>query len=445
MRVAACAFLLLLAATAAPSPAQEPAPEALSLSRAIEVALERNHQLGAANAAVGVADARIEEARSYWLPRVEISETLTYTTNPVYVFGNLLGQEAFGPANFDTAYLNEPDPLSNFNTRLTVAQPIWTGGKLTHSRDAATLARDAAAASRDRTRQEVVRQVVDAYTGAVLAEAYLQVAREARDTARAHVGLVENLREGGLVVASDLLQARVRESEVEEMVLQAESAVATARAGLNLTMGLGPSERQVLPPSLEVPPRAGEELAALVAEALERRPDLAAATTGVQAASEGSAAAKAGLYPEIGFWGAYEANEENYPGAQGTNWTLMATARFTLFDGSGVRARVRQADEDRRRAEEQAALLRQAVEMDVIRAFHDLRAAEGRLEEARRSVEFGREGLRIIEDRYREGLTTLVELLDAETALTRARAREVGAHRDLLLSRAGLDLAVGRL
>ena len=52
--------------------------------------------------------------------------------------------------------------------------------------------------------------------------------------------------------------------------------------------------------------------------------------------------------------------------------------------------------------------------------------------------------MRIIENRYREGLTTLIELLDAETALTQARTRAIGAGRDLLLSQATLDLAIGR-
>jgi outer membrane protein TolC len=53
--------------------------------------------------------------------------------------------------------------------------------------------------------------------------------------------------------------------------------------------------------------------------------------------------------------------------------------------------------------------------------------------------------LEIVEDRYREGLTTLTELLDAETALTRARLRRLAARRDLFLARASLDLATGRL
>jgi outer membrane protein len=90
-------------------------------------------------------------------------------------------------------------------------------------------------------------------------------------------------------------------------------------------------------------------------------------------------------------------------------------------------------------------LLGRVVDLDTRRAWHDVRAARQSLEQSRRAVALAGESLRIVQDRYREGLTTLVELLDAETALTRARTREVASRRDLLLSQAGLKLAVGRL
>ena len=53
--------------------------------------------------------------------------------------------------------------------------------------------------------------------------------------------------------------------------------------------------------------------------------------------------------------------------------------------------------------------------------------------------------LAMVQDRYKEGLTTLVELMETETALTSARTREVQARRDLLLADATLKLAIGRL
>jgi outer membrane protein TolC len=438
--------LLLLALGSLPAGAQEPPADALTLQGAIEIALDNNHRLAASEAGVRKAEARLGGAKSARLPRVDLHEIVSRTTNPVMVFGNLLRQEEFGPENFDPARLNEPDALTNFASRLTVEQPVWTFGKIEGGVDAAESAAKAASTGHERARQQVVHGVMEAYTGAVLADRHLQVAREALGTAKAHVELVRDLYEGGMVVESDLLQAQVRESEVEEMVARAESARATAIAGLNLAMGVPLGQPVVLPETIDVEAAAaGRSLDVLVSEALEQRPDLASAEAGTEAAKAMARSARAGFWPDVGVQGAYEANAESFFGTNGTNWSVIVAATIPLFDGFETRSKVRAARAEVDAASEQTALLRQQIELDVRRAYHDLRAATKRLAQARRAVDLAEASLRIVEDRYKEGLTTMVELLDAETALTRARTRRVAARRDVLLSRATLDLAVGRL
>ena len=78
-------------------------------------------------------------------------------------------------------------------------------------------------------------------------------------------------------------------------------------------------------------------------------------------------------------------------------------------------------------------------------AYYDLKASRESLAEAAKAIESARASLVIVEDRYKEGLTTLVELLAGQTALNAARTREVSARRDLLLADARLKLAIGRL
>mgnify|MGYP006294653015 CR=1 FL=1 len=429
----------------APAAAQD-AAAGLTLERAIETALANNHQLAASEAGVRRAEAELETAKSARRPRVDLQEVVSRTTNPVMVFSNLLRQETFGPENFDPARLNEPEALTNFGSRLTVEQPIWTGGKIGSGIDAAEQAATARSEGHARARQQVVHGVIEAYTGAVLAERHLQVAKQALETATAHVKLVRDLFEGGMVVESDLLQSQVRESEVQEMLARAESQRATALAGLNMAMGLPQGQPVSLPESIELNERAPDApLDALVEEALRRRPDLGAADARLRAAQSMIRSAKAGARPEIGVQGSYEANAETFIGADGTNWSVMVAAKLPLFDGFETRSRVRAARAGVDAAREQRAQLSQAVELQVRRAYHDLEAAHKRLDQARRAVELARESLRIVEDRYKEGLTTMVELLDAETSLTRARTRRVAARRDVLTSQATLDLALGRL
>jgi outer membrane protein TolC len=417
----------------------------LTLDAAVETALAGNHRLGAADASVGEAEARLDEALAARLPRLGLDANVSRSTNPALVFSNKLGQEAFTADDFELDRLNNPDPLTNVQGLFSIYQPIYTGGATRGGIDAARAEREAAAAGRERTRQEVVRQVITAYTDAVLARSQHGVARDALETARANVVLVADLHEAGLVVESDLLQARVRESEVLELVARAESAVEVSHAAVNLALGRDLDVPFVLAESLKVAAAPDESLAALVEIAAGQRPDLLAAREHLLAAESGGRSARSGHRPEIGATGLAEANSDELFGTYGTNWSVFLGVRFSLFDGKRTQARVRQATERSTRARLELRLLEQAIDLEVRQAFYDRLSAHKRLEQTAAAVEMAGESLRIVRDRYAEGLTTLVELLETEAGLTRARSRDVAARRDLLLAQAHLDLAVGRL
>ena len=423
----------------------EAAAEVLTLERAIDIALDSNRELKAADARVGAAEAGVGEARAARLPHAELAGIYQTTNNPVYVFSNLLGQSNFRAENFALDALNEPDSLSNWKSQLTLSQPLWTGGRIKYGLQAANRGHDAELSAREATRQQVVHRVIESYTGAVLARRELEVAREALETVRAHVKLTRDLEEGGLVCESDRLQAEVRESEVRELVIRAESGVEISAAALNLAMGRDLALPVSLPDAIELETAPEPDLAELVAQAGGNRPDLRSAKERGKAAQSMLSLARADRWPKVGLNAGYEANAEDFFGTDGDNYSVMVGLRFNLFDGFATRARVERAREQAREADEMQELLAQSIALEVRRSFYELRAAAQRLEQARRSVELAARSHDIIQDRYREGLTILPELLDGETALTRARLREVAARRDVLVARATLDLATGNL
>src|SRR5690242_9075356 len=89
------------------------AQESLSLRDAIRLALRGNPGLAAATAAEKASESRIAQARGALLPKVNYSESLTRSNNPVFVFSSLLTQHQFGPENFNIGPLNRPDLLNN--------------------------------------------------------------------------------------------------------------------------------------------------------------------------------------------------------------------------------------------------------------------------------------------------------------------------------------------
>lgn len=420
------------------------AEDVLTLDQAIRIAVEQNLTLSAADARLDAAAAEVDVARAGRLPRVRAEASVQRTDNPTLVFSNKLGQRVFDEADFAVDSLNQPDPYTNWQGRLTVEQPLWTGGRLAHGVAAAEAGLGAAEAGREGTRQQVVHASVEAWTGAVVARQRVKLAEASLTTAEANLRIVSDLREAGLVVASDPLQAEVRVAEVREMLALAEADAASAEAGLRMILGGWGGDLR-LPETLpELADEAVGSVDALRTEAESARPALQAANKARDAADELSRLERATRWPEVGLHGFAEANDEDFFGTAGTNYAVAVGLKLDLFDPSR-KGRVARAEARRSEAEAQAAALRQQVRLDVTRAYHQLGAVRQRLVQSRRAVELADASLAIVRDRYQNGLAVITELLDSETTLTAARLRRLAAERDLRVARASLDLAVGRL
>jgi outer membrane protein TolC len=374
----------------------------------------------------------------------------------VAVFGGLLRQERFAPRHFDPDFLNQPDPLTAFRASLSIEQALWAGGRIASGVAGAERAAESAGHLRERARQELVFRVLDRYTAAVVARQALAVSRANLETARGSVRLARDRFETGLVVESDLLQARVRESEAEAELAEAERDAAVSEAALNLELGRALETPIALPDRLpeaiavpEPPAEANdvaiEELTLDAEGALDRRPDLLAARAGVEAARAAVDSARAGRLPELGWGGSYAAEAEDPSDSPGSHWSIGLGLAWTGFDGFATAARVEAARARLEQAERLAERARQAAALEVESARRGLATARLRWRHAREAVALAERSAVIVQDRYREGMTTVVELLEAESLLAGSRSRELRARRDLVMARGELDLALGRL
>lgn len=421
------------------------ASQPLTLASAIAIAEAHNRELALADAGSAIAAAAVDAALAARRPRVGLGLGVQRSDHPVLVFGNLLSQERFSAENFALERLNRPAPLEDWTSNLTASQTLWAGGQLKHDLAAALKRREATSATRERARQQVTKQVIERYTAAVLAGHQLAVAVEAVATAAAHRQLAADLYQGGLVVESDLLLAQVRESEIQELLIRADSHVAISCAALNLVLGRALDTPLTLPDDLSLEEVDELELQILTERARQQRPDLRAAESLGAAATSQVAASRAAWRPRVGLEASYQAHAENFFGRDGDSTTVAVGLRLPLFDGGRSRAQTAQAEARAAEAAAQTALLQDNLALEVHQTFHELRAAHQRLNQAAKGVELARRGLEIVEDRYREGLVTLPELLEAQSARTAARLRQVAARRDILLAKANLDLATGAL
>ncbi len=441
--LAAFAVLAISQAATAQPPAE---PASLTLPQAVKIALEKNPLRKVALADTKVASADIRQARSVFLPRLTFSETATRGNDPVYVFGTELRQQRFTSADFALNKLNTPTPIGNFSTRFAGTWSLFDSFANWHGMNRAKQMNDAAGHQLDRTEQEIVFRVVNAYYGVLLAAKQLEVAEQAAKTAQSIMDRSQARFDSGLVVESDLLTAKVRMAGRQQELIRARNNLDLARAQLSTAMGV-PVDTLFQPTealgerTLPVP-----VLGEVEKQALTLRPDLKRIHAEEAAQQQSVAIAKSAFGPRVNAFAGWEMDDPTFvAGGGGNNWLGGIEVQFDLFQGGAKRAEL-----SRERAlEEKVTAMKQVatdgIRLEVRRAYYNLDSARQEVEVARAAIAQAQESLRINQDRYEGGLTTITDLLGAEEATRRSQTDYWEAVYRFHTSYANLELASGTL
>lgn len=420
------------------------AEESLTLGQAVETALRNNPGIKAADAQVEEADAGVLRSASGFLPKVTLSETWSRTDNPLMVLGTKLNREIVTPADFNPTTINNPEPISNYNTRLSVIQPVFNGGRDHLGRAQARLARDASIQDRERARQEAAYNVIKAYYQLLLAKEYNKVALQSLETSRANVKLAEVRYRAGAVLQSDLLRAKVQAAEVQEMLTRSENGIKLAYAGLDFAMGVSQDRSYEITGTLS-PQDLVLDLNTVITEAASKRPDLIALELNRRSAEKAVSRARTDYLPSLSLMGQVDRNSDRINGDEGKSWAVMAVLQWNLFDGLVTRSNVKEALAARSRMKALEEQARSTAQLQVRQAYYTVTASLDRISAAASSVKEAEEGLRIVQKRYETGMTPFVDVLGAESALIRARTNTLQALYDNNMAQAELKLAKGSL
>jgi outer membrane protein len=421
------------------------AQDPLSLKQAVEIALRQHPQVQAARSAAAAAEARIQAARSGYLPRLNYSESFQRTNNPVYVFSSLLTQARFTERNFALPALNRPDFLNNFQSQLAIEQVIYDGGQTRLAVRSAELGHRIAGEDERRARQGLIAHVVRRYFGAVLAAEALSTAQEAVRSAQADLERARALRSAGLITDADVLSLEVHLAAMREQLIRRQADLEVARAALNDALGLSLDAAHTLVTALTPARLSGTDLAQYEKTAVEQRPETRQAELAVRLASQQTALARTSLLPQLAFRAAFETDRQRFVTRGAANWLAAVSLRWNLFNGFADRQRMREAGLLAERAQAQRREAESQVRLHVRKAHADWTAAQQRIEVARAAITQAEESLRITRNRYENGLATVTDLLRTEIALLEARNRHLAALYDQRVAAAELALAAGVL
>ena len=434
-RLAAAMGLLLLAAAAGADP--------LTLRQAVDEALQRNSQLVAAVAGVDASRAQLNEARAAWLPLIDASANSSRSNNPVFVFASLLEQGRFAPQHFDPNFLNDPPVVRNDRVTLTVKYALFDQMRrydmTKQARHGVTRAQTAA----EETRQQVLADVIARFYGLTVAEQRHVVAADAVGAAEAAAKATRDKAEQGLVVESDRLAAEVQLAQFRQQEISAAGDVDVARAALAMTLGRPLMERMEIDATFPERAFVPMDLAAATEQALKTRGDVASAEAARSAAELQLRTARGSLLPRVDAFASWGASGTTFSN-RNSDHTMGVIASFDVFNGGKI-ARIAQARAGLEGARAMHAMMRDKVVMETITAWNHVNAAQQQLDVARTAVGQSEAAARIVQDRYENGLTTITELLRAQTALVGARLALLAARHQTITGYAELLRSTGGL
>src|SRR6266545_4903529 len=351
--------------------------QALTLSEAVEIALARNPLTRVSAAGRQFADAQLATARATRWPLFQVSDSVTRSNNPVFVFGSLLEQERFGANNFLISSLNNPDPLTNFRAAFLARVPVFDQRQSRARIDVPKLGQQQADQQTELVAQQIRFEVLKSYYGVLLTQERVAVADEAVQIATADLKRIRDRFETGFVVRSDLLAAEVQLAEFQQQKIQATGELATAQAALNTALGLPANSPHTIVDQLgerlfnvETP----EELNRL---ALEQRPEYARAMLAVRMNARQVRGARDEVLPRVDAFASLGVSGRS-PVTGSSDYTVGASVTVNVFD-PGRKAKINQARAAEAVAQAEQEYLANQIGFEVVRAYQQFISARERL------------------------------------------------------------------
>jgi outer membrane protein TolC len=433
-----CVLIICVRAFALPAPAR--AERAVGMQEAIGIAMRNNHGLRAAGESLLASREGIGAARSRLLPRVTFEERYMRTDNPTFAFSSKLNQGRFGMSDFAIDTLNSPEDIDDFQTTLSFEQPVfareaWVG--LAMSKKEA----EAAGFDRERTREKTVLEVIRAYLNVRTAREFLGAAEKGLEDALEHKRIAAARFDAGLGLYSDTLRTEVSHKEAEERLLRAKRILNVSKRALGLALGLEESVDAM---------SDGPDPELLGLDEYTRiglgRSDINALGARLANARNTVRLAEAKYMPLVGVGGSYQWNDHQAPfGAEGESYQVSAFLRWSIFDGT-LRSHERAGAKHRlREAQEHLGGLKKQVMFGVYSAYLGVEEAKKSLELELSRETLAEESARLVEVRYENALSTVVELLDAQAALDTARAGVVKMRNNYRVALAELNFQSGTI
>ena len=427
-------FLCPLLAVAADAPAIE-----LSLRKAVEIALapDGNTRVQLAAELIHQSDARVLAARSALLPNIDGTFGLRSQTQNLAAFGFTF------PASLGFTIPSFVGPYKVFDARVTATMDVFDFATLKRYQ-ASKQALEATKADLESARDQVTQQVARIYLAAVRADENVTTTRANLDLSGALLKVAQNQKEAGTGTGIDVVRAQVQQANDRQRLVVSENDRNQAYLQLSRVIGMDLGRALSLIDRMTYIPVDSMTIDTALSTATGAREDLKAQSKRVDVARINYNAAKMESLPTVGASGDIGPIGTSVDNARTTH-TVGFSVKIPVWD-SGRRASHREESLSQWKSEQiRFKDLRDQVALEVRLAADALRSAETQVTVSKEGLALAEQELAQARRRFENGVTSSIEVTDAQTRLQRARDNQVTALFAHNLARIDWFAAMGKI
>jgi len=425
----------------------------LDLKTSLEIAFQKNSQLKIARAELDQAEAQLGQARTAFFPKLTSQANYTRLDYapfiPLKSFGSIFpgGGMPGGLPGGATPKKITIGRNENYGLSISLQQPIFSGFKISNSYSIAKHNKKAAEQKYKKAKEDLIFSVEQAYWNLVKAHKFDEIARESIKQMRAHMRDLQNMYDVGMLTKNEVLKAQVQLSNVQLMEIKAKNAVKLAQTAFCNVVGL-PLDTEILPDEpLKMIPLPVENVKQAIQLAKANRPDLKMIQENVIIGKKMVNINKGSYLPTVALaanYGYKYPDREYNPDFYAT-WTVSIVAQMTLFDWGETYYKKAQSEYQLAQIKNTQKMVQDGATLDVTQSFLQTIEAREKIQASEKTVAQAKENFRVTNDKFKEGMATNTDFLDANALLTQAKNDYVSALADYRISVAKLLKAIGTI
>ncbi|MEO8887110.1 MAG: TolC family protein [Mucilaginibacter sp.] len=390
--------------------------KSLSLNDAISAVLANNKNIQLAKLDGNIAVANYRQTDAIFLPQADLSYTAMSTNNPLNAFGFKLQQGTITQNDFNPTLLNHPSATPDYMAQLEVKQPLINADML-YMRKGAEKQTEVYQYKMQRTQEYMTFEVKKAYLQLQLAYDAVKVLTDADQTAKAVYTFTDNHFKQGLIQKSDLLNAQVHVTSVQSNLAKANSSIRNASDYLSLLMGQ---------PVGTIYRISDEQQTTLISvdttqKVYANRSDFMAMQKAIEASGLMIKSSRMSYLPKLNAFGNYQYNDSHLTGFGANAYMVGVQLSWNIFNGNKTRHVIATQKLEQDKLAMQLAQQKDQSQLELDKAYRDLSDARFEMIRDREAIDQAAETLRILQNRYQQGLVNTTDVLTADTQLSQLK------------------------